>query len=216
MKLVFLGPPGAGKGTLASDASKKLELPHISTGEIFRQAVRDGTRLGQMVKTILDSGDLVPDDLTIELVKERLTKPDALGGWILDGFPRTIGQSEELEKMNPPDYVINFDIEDAKVIERLAGRRCCPECKRIYHVKTMPPVKEGICDDCGAVLMTRKDDEEEAIRNRLLAYRDQTGPLVEYYTKRKRLLTINASGTPERVFTDFIRILNPETGIPNL
>ncbi len=207
MKLVFLGPPGAGKGTLAADAAGDFAAPHISTGEIFRQAVREGTPLGLKVQAILAAGGLVSDDLTVDLVRERLSKPDAKAGWILDGFPRTIPQAEALETIDPPALVVNFDVSDEKIVTRLAGRRSCPNCKKIYHIKNMPPKRDGICDDCGSALVTRPDDAEEAVRNRLAAYRAQTAPLIGYYAGKKRLLTIDASGTPAEVYAEFKKAL---------
>ncbi|MCX7023832.1 MAG: nucleoside monophosphate kinase [Spirochaetes bacterium] len=207
MKLVFLGPPGAGKGTLAADAAVDLKLSHISTGEIFREAVRAGTPLGLKVKSILDSGGLVSDYLTVELVKERLAQPDVSGGWILDGFPRTIPQAEALEIFNPPERVVNFDVTDELIIARLAGRRTCPSCKRIYHVTNMPPKKDGVCDACGAVLVIREDDSESSVRHRLVTYRRQTAPLIGFYEVKGRVLTIDAAGSPSVVYEGFRKAL---------
>jgi adenylate kinase len=203
MKFVFLGPPGAGKGTMASDAARDFRVPHISTGELFREAVKAGSPLGLSVKAILDSGSLVPDQLTVDLVKERLARLDAATGWILDGFPRTVAQAEALGTMNPPDLVVNFDVADEAVVSRLAGRRGCPSCGKIYHIKNVPPKKEGICDACGLALVQRPDDAEAAIRHRLSTYRAQTAPLIGFYDKLKLLLTIDATGMPALVYAGF-------------
>ena len=192
MKLIFLGPPGAGKGTLAADVAALYGVPHISTGDIFRAAIREGTPLGLKVKAIIDSGQLVGDDVTIELVRERLAKEDAKGGFILDGFPRTIAQAEALAKIADIDSAVNFDIADADVISRLSGRRVCKNCGKSYHIENMKPQKEGVCDDCGAELYTRDDDKPEAIQKRLEVYREQTAPLIAYYRERGLLKDIDA------------------------
>ena len=192
MKLIFLGPPGAGKGTLAAEVAALYGIPHISTGDIFRAAIREGTPLGVKVKAIIDSGALVGDDVTIELVRERLSKEDAQGGFILDGFPRTIAQAEALAGIADIDSAVNFDISDADVISRLSGRRVCKNCGKSYHIENMKPKKEGTCDDCGGELYTRDDDREEAIKKRLEVYREQTAPLIAYYGERGRLKDIDA------------------------
>jgi adenylate kinase len=203
MNLIFLGPPGAGKGTLAAAASKELGLPHISTGEIFRAAIRDGTPLGKQVKGILDSGGLVPDGLTVGLVRERLALADAAKGWILDGFPRTVPQAEALESMAPAKAAVNFEVSDAAVVERLSGRRVCPKCSRNYHVAFQKPKSDGACDDCGTALITREDDKKEAIAHRLEVYRAQTEPLIAFYRAKGKLVDIDASGRPDGVLLLF-------------
>lgn len=200
MKFVFFGAPGAGKGTMASRAEAAFGLPHISTGEIFRAAMRAGTPLGVKVKSVIESGGLVSDDLTIELVRERLSEPDASKGWLLDGFPRTIPQAEALESICPEDYVIDLEVSDAKVVERLSGRRMCKACGRIYHVAFMPPRAEGLCDDCGAALYTRDDDRESSVRTRLENYRKQTSPLKAYYEARGVLVKVDGEGEADRVW----------------
>lgn len=200
MKFVFFGAPGAGKGTMASRASAAYGLPHISTGDIFRQAMKDGTPLGQKVKTVIESGGLVSDQLTIDLVKERLARDDAQRGWLLDGFPRTIAQAQALGSFNPEDYVIDLDVSDAKVIERLSGRRMCPTCGRIYHVTFMPPRVAGVCDDDGGILYTRPDDREESVRVRLDNYRTQTKPLADYYKARSTLVPVDGEGDADVVW----------------
>lgn len=199
MKMIFLGPPGAGKGTIADLAVSALGLSHISTGDLFRAAVKNETELGLKVKGIMASGGLVPDELTIELVRERLAQSDAAKGWILDGFPRTIPQAEALEQIAGVDKVVNFDVADAIVVRRLSGRRVCRSCGKIYHVANMPPAKEGICDVDGGELYTRDDDKEDAIKVRLETYRAQTAPLIDWYGKRGKLLTIDGVGDPKDV-----------------
>jgi adenylate kinase len=203
MNLIFLGPPGAGKGTLAAQAAGALQAPHISTGDIFRAAIKAGTELGLKVKGIIDSGGLVSDDLTVALVKERLQKPDTAKGWILDGFPRTIPQAEALEKAAKVDAVVNFDVPNPDVIERLSGRRVCRGCSRNYHVKFLPPKATGKCDDCGGELYIRDDDKEEAIKHRLEVYRAQTEPLIGFYRQRGLIKDIDARGAPEKVYAEF-------------
>lgn len=204
MKLIFLGPPGAGKGTLAALASERLAVPHISTGDLFRAAVKAGTPLGLQVKDILASGGLVPDALTIGIVKERLSGSEAGKGWILDGFPRTVAQAEALQDFAPAELVVNFDVEDAVILKRLTGRRVCRACGKIYHVVSMPPAREGVCDVCGGEVYTRSDDRDEAIRNRLVQYRSQTAPLIDWYGKSGLLVTIDGTGSPELVYARFV------------
>ncbi len=208
MNLIFLGPPGAGKGTIAALAIKTLGLPHISTGDLFRAAVKNETPLGLKVKDILASGGLVPDRITIDLVAERLCAPDAAKGWILDGFPRTIPQAEALAAIAEVDRVVNFDVADEVVIRRLAGRRVCRACGKIYHVTSMPPAREGLCDLCSGEVYTRPDDAEEAIRVRLENYRRQTAPLIEWYGSRGCLLTIDGVGSPEVVLGRFTEAMS--------
>jgi adenylate kinase len=197
MKLIFLGPPGAGKGTLAGVVSAQHGIPQISTGDMFRAAIKNETELGKKVKAILASGELVPDDVTVELVKERLTQADAAGGYILDGFPRTIPQAEALEKFQDLDAVIDFAIDDELVVKRLSGREICKSCGAIYHVTNMPSKVKGVCDKCGGPLYTRPDDSLESIKNRLDVYRKQTEPLIAFYRGKKLLRQIDSSRSPE-------------------
>ncbi len=197
MNLIFLGPPGAGKGTLAGLVSKEYGIPQISTGDIFRDAIKRETELGKKVKEIVGRGDLVPDELTVSLVRERLGQPDAGSGYILDGFPRTIPQAEALGEFQGIDAVVNFTISDAIVIERLSGREVCKNCGAIYHVKNMPSKVKGVCDRCGGPLYTRPDDTLESITNRLDVYKKQTEPLINYYRKKELLRDIDSSKSPE-------------------
>jgi adenylate kinase len=197
MKLIFLGPPGAGKGTLAGVISKEYSIPQVSTGDIFRDAIKRETELGKKVKEIVGKGDLVPDELTVSLVRERLAQPDAQKGYILDGFPRTIPQAEALATFQKLDAVVDFVIDDALVIERLSGREICKNCGAIYHVKNMPSKVKGVCDKCGGPTYTRPDDSLESIKNRLEVYREQTEPLIAYYGKKKLLRKIDSSKSPE-------------------
>jgi adenylate kinase len=197
MNLIFLGPPGAGKGTLAGLVSKDHTIPQISTGDIFRDAIKRETELGKKVKEIVGRGDLVPDELTVSLVKERLAQADAKKGYILDGFPRTIPQAEALEKFQKVDAVINFAIDDDQVIQRLTGREICKQCGAIYHVKNMPSKVKGVCDKCGGPVYTRPDDSLQSITNRLDVYRKQTEPLIQFYRGKKLLKDIDSSKSPE-------------------
>ena len=167
MNFIFLGPPGAGKGTLAAAVSALYGIPHISTGEIFRAAIKAQTPLGKKVKAIIDSGALVGDDITVELIRDRLAQSDAKNGFILDGFPRTINQAKQLEKIAKIDCAVNFDINDEAVVERLSGRRVCRKCSHNFHVVFMPPEKENTCTHCGGELYIRDDDKPEAIKRRL-------------------------------------------------
>ena len=202
MKLIFLGPPGAGKGTIASRLCSNLDIPHISTGDLFRKAIKDQTELGKKVQAIIEAGDLVPDDLTVALVKERLENPDVEKGWVLDGFPRTIQQADALSGFSSADAVINFTISDEQVIKRLAGRRLCKNCGAGYHIDTVKPEKEGICDKCGGELIIRPDDAPEAIKNRLSVYYKSTEPLIDYYRKKDLIHDIDGSGDVETVVKD--------------
>jgi adenylate kinase len=207
MKLIFLGPPGAGKGTLAGLVSKEYGIPQISTGDIFRDAIKRETELGKKVKEIVGRGDLVPDDLTVSLVRERLGQPDAAKGYILDGFPRTIPQAAALEEFQAMDAVINFSISDEIVIGRLSGREVCKSCGAIYHVKNMPSKVKGVCDNCGGTLYTRPDDTLESITNRLDVYKKQTEPLIEFYGKKKLLKDIDSSKSPEDTLVQIRKVL---------
>ena len=180
MNFIFLGPPGAGKGTLAKQVAESYKIPHISTGDIFRENIKNQTELGKKAKAIIDAGGLVSDEITIGLVKDRLSKDDTKAGYILDGFPRTIPQAEALETFAKIDAAVNFDIEDSAVVERLGGRICCKDCGQMYHVKNNPPKVSGKCDKCGGELYTRDDDKPESIKHRLEVYRESTAPLIDF------------------------------------
>ncbi len=200
MKFIFLGPPGAGKGTLSALASREFGIPHISTGDLFRKAIKDATELGKKVKAIIERGDLVPDEITVAIVEERLALEDAKNGFILDGFPRTIPQAVDLANISRIDKVINFVLPDEEIIKRLSGRRVCPKCGETFHVQFLPPKKENTCDTCGSALSTRKDDEVDSIKNRLDVYKKQTEPLINYYKGQGILLDIDASPPPGAIF----------------
>ena len=206
MKLVFLGPPGAGKGTLASEVAKYYGIPHISTGSMFRIAIKNHTPLGAKIKNIIDSGSLVDDETTAALVKERLGEADVGNGFVLDGFPRTIRQAEMLDTFCPLDAVIDFDIPDEAVIKRLSGRRLCPSCGKNFHIEFMRPQVEGVCDNCCTTLVIREDDKIEAIVKRLETYREQTFPLIEFYRNKNLLITLDAQPAPSVILENFIHL----------
>ena len=203
MKLIFLGPPGAGKGTLAAKAVDILALPHISTGAIFRSAIAAQSALGLKVKAIIDAGKLVDDETTIALVKERLSQADAQKGYILDGFPRTIPQAQALAEFSKVDKVINFDIPDTGVLERLGGRRVCRKCGFNFHAVFNRPAVEGVCDHCGGEVYIRDDDRPEAVQQRLEVYRAQTAPLIDFYRKQGILVDIDASPMVDEIVVEF-------------
>jgi adenylate kinase len=203
MKLIFLGPPGAGKGTLAAKAVDILKLPHISTGAIFRSAIAAKSPLGLKVKAIIDAGKLVDDATTIELVKERLAQADAEKGYILDGFPRTIPQAEALAEFSKVDKVVNFDIPDSSVLERLGGRRVCRKCGHNFHIIFDKPKNETVCDHCGGEVYTRDDDKPEAVQKRLEVYRAQTAPLIDFYRKKGLLVDVDAKPAVDQVVENF-------------
>ncbi|MCL2441818.1 MAG: adenylate kinase [Treponema sp.] len=207
MKLIFLGPPGAGKGTLAVRAVDILKVQQISTGSIFRAAIADGTPLGLKVKAIIDAGKLVDDETTIALVKERLAKDDVQDGYILDGFPRTIPQAEALATFSTVEKVINFDIPDEGVLERLGGRQVCRTCGFNFHAVFNKPSKEGICDKCGGEVYIRDDDKPEAVQKRLEVYRAQTAPLIDYYRNKGLLLDIDARPMVDEIVVSFKKAL---------
>ena len=198
MKLILLGAPGAGKGTQAEILCDKLNIPTISTGNILRAAVKDGTPMGLKAKSYMDAGALVPDEVIIGIVKERLAQPDCANGFILDGMPRTIAQAEALEKMGVEiDKALNILADEDLIIRRMAGRRVCAKCGASYHIKNKPSAKEGICDRCGGELVIRKDDEPATVLERLKAYHEQTEPLVAFYRERGKLVEIPDQGSIE-------------------
>lgn len=191
MKLVLLGAPGAGKGTQGDILCEKLNIPTISTGNILRAAMKAGTPLGEQVKVYMDAGQLVPDDLIIDIVLERIAQPDCVNGYILDGFPRTIPQAEALENHHVPlDLAVSLEVPDEVIVGRMSGRRSCPECGATYHVTANPPKAEGVCDHCGTQLVTRKDDAPETVLSRLATYHKTTEPLKEFYGNRGKLKLI--------------------------
>lgn len=198
MKLVLLGAPGAGKGTQAEILCEKLNIPTISTGNILRAAMKNGTPLGEQVKVYMDAGQLVPDDLIIEVVFDRISQPDCANGFILDGFPRTIPQAEALENHHVVlDWAVSLEVPDEEIVKRMSGRRTCPECGASYHVTNHPPVKEGICDHCGTQLVSRKDDEPETVLSRLKTYHVSTEPLKAFYANLGKLKLIENQSTIE-------------------
>ncbi len=206
MRLILLGPPGAGKGTQAARLVKHFEIPQISTGDILRKAVKDGTELGTLAKQYMDKGELVPDEVVIGIIRDRLMEPDCQKGYILDGFPRTIAQAEALDGMLEEmgiriDHVVNISVADEEIIKRLTGRRTCSECGAGYHILFDPPKQEGICDKCGGKLIQRDDDKEETIRARLDVYRHQTEPLIRYYEDKGLVRTIPGEGDMEEIFS---------------
>ena len=189
---IFLGPPGAGKGSLAVKVAEDYKIPHISTGDIFRANIKAQTPLGVKVKAIIDSGSLVSDELTFELVKDRLAQDDCKNGYILDGFPRTIPQAEMLEKLVSDVKVVNFEIQDEIVIRRLSTRRVCKACGANFNVLTLPPKVEGVCDKCGGELYQRDDDKQESIMHRMDVYREQTEPLINFYKNKGKITDLDA------------------------
>jgi adenylate kinase len=204
MRLVFLGPPGAGKGTQAERLSEERRIPHIATGDILRSAISRKTPVGLEAKSFMDAGKLVPDDVIIKIIRERLKEPDTKNGYILDGFPRTINQAEALSKIlsadgQAIDRVLYFDLNEDELIKRIAGRRSCPSCQNVYHTAFHPPRQEGVCDHCGKSLFQRKDDAPETVKERLAVYKRETAPLISHYQKQGRLSTIDAGGTMEEV-----------------
>lgn len=195
MKIILLGAPGSGKGTQAEFISKEYKLSAISTGNIIREALKSGSELGIRAKSFMDKGDLVPDEIVIEIIKERLAKKDCENGYILDGFPRTIPQAEALDKMGIEiDKVVDIEVSDENILNRISGRRVCEDCGASYHIKDRKPLKEGICDSCNGTLVQRKDDQIETVKSRLTVYHEQTEPLKEYYAKQNKLIIIDGNG----------------------
>ena len=205
MKLIMLGAPGAGKGTQAARVAAELKVPHISTGDIFRSNIKNGTELGKKAKAYIDAGNLVPDELTCDLVADRIAQEDCKNGFILDGFPRTIPQAEALDKVltskgEKVDYAVNIDVPDSAIVARMSGRRACVSCGATYHIEFNPPKQEGICDVCGAKLILREDDKPETVQNRLSVYHEQTQPLIDYYDKQGALVTVDGTLPMDDVF----------------
>ncbi len=207
MNIVLMGPPGAGKGTQAEVMARNLIVPHISTGDIFRANIKAGTELGKLANQYISKGDLVPDEVTMAMIKDRLAEDDCVNGFILDGLPRTIGQADALEEIlneqgKKLDKVVNIDVPIEKLIERLSGRRVCRNCSQTYHLVNNPPTEAGRCDECGGELYQRADDSEETIKNRLDVYLAQSSPLIEYYDKKGLLLSVNGDQSINNVLTE--------------
>ncbi|MCQ2544332.1 MAG: adenylate kinase [Lachnospiraceae bacterium] len=212
MKIVMLGAPGAGKGTQAKMIADKYSIPHISTGDIFRANIKEGTALGLEAKSYMDQGKLVPDELTVKILLDRVAKDDCANGYVLDGFPRTIPQAEVLKdalaKLNDKiDYAVNVDVPDENIVKRMSGRRACVTCGATYHIEHVPPKTEGVCDRCGAALILRDDDKPETVLNRLKIYHDQTQPLIDFYTNEGILKTVDGTVDVKVVFENIISIL---------
>ncbi|HLY34097.1 MAG TPA: adenylate kinase [Jatrophihabitantaceae bacterium] len=214
MRLVLVGPPGAGKGTQAEFISEFFAIPKISTGDIFRANVAGGTKLGQLAKKFMDAGDLVPDEVTNAMVRDRLAQPDAVDGFLLDGFPRNVQQAHELDDMldeigSKLSVVLDLDVDHDEVVRRLSGRRTCKKCGHVWHVEYDPPSTVGICDKCGGELYQRDDDRPETVRHRLEVYAQQTEPLISFYLERSQLVAIDALGHVEDVTDRAIAALSP-------
>jgi len=209
VRLILLGAPGAGKGTQAAQISKRLGIPTISTGNILRQAIKDGTDVGLQVKSLMDAGKFAPDDLIMQILSERLAQSDCQQGYILDGVPRTLAQAEALTKAGIEfDHVVSLEVADKDIEERMAGRRACPGCGATYHIETLPPKQEGICDECGGPLYQRKDDNRETLEKRLESYRIETEPVLEHYRKLNLVHDVNASQSIEKVWFDIERVID--------
>ncbi|MBB5356473.1 adenylate kinase [Anoxybacillus mongoliensis] len=212
MNLVLMGLPGAGKGTQAEKIVEKYKIPHISTGDMFRAAIKEGTELGLQAKSYMDRGDLVPDEVTIGIVRERLSKDDCQNGFLLDGFPRTVAQAEALETLlqqldRSIDYVINIEVDKSILMERLTGRRICKECGATYHLVFNPPAQAGVCDKCGGELYQRADDNEATVANRLEVNMKQAQPLLDFYAAKGYLRNINGQQHIDQVFADICELL---------
>ncbi len=212
MKIIMLGAPGAGKGTQAEMIADKYGVPHVSTGDIFRANIKEGTELGKEAKSYMDQGLLVPDELTVKILLDRVAKEDCMNGYVLDGFPRTIPQAEVLEKAlaelgDNIDYAIDVDVPDENIVNRMSGRRACTECGATYHIVHIPPKTEGVCDKCGKELVLRDDDKPETVGRRLSVYHEQTQPLIDFYSKKGILKTIDGTADMRDVFAAIIQIL---------
>lgn len=208
MKLVIFGPPSAGKGTQAQKLSEKYGIPQIATGDLLREHVAKKTPIGIKVKEILDAGKLGPDDLIVQIIKDRVSQPDCKNGYLLDGFPRTMNQAKELEKMTDIDLVLNIVVDHKALVERAVGRRICPKCAAVYHVMANPPKKTGVCDKCGSSLIQRDDDKEETVQRRLKVYQDQTAPLIEHFKSKGKLVDIDGSRGIDGVFDQMVKAVD--------
>jgi adenylate kinase len=212
MKIIMLGAPGAGKGTQAKMIADKYGIPHVSTGDIFRANLKEGTELGLKAKEYMDKGELVPDELTVSILLDRVAKDDCKNGYVLDGFPRTIPQAEVLEKEldklgDKIDLAIDVEVPDENIIKRMGGRRACVKCGATYHIEHVPPKKEGICDTCGSELILRDDDKPETVSNRLSVYHAQTQPLIDFYSERGVLKEVDGTKDMMDVFADIVSII---------
>ena len=212
MRLIMLGAPGAGKGTQAAKVAESLHIPHISTGDIFRANIKNGTELGKKAKAFMDAGKLVPDELTCDLVADRLAQSDCSEGFILDGFPRTIPQAEALEEVlkklgTKIDYAVNIDVPDEAIVSRMSGRRACVGCGATYHIVYNPPRTENVCDVCGQTLILRDDDKPETVQTRLKVYHDQTQPLIDFYSGKGALVTVDGTMGLEDVFKAILKAI---------
>ncbi len=213
MKIIMLGAPGAGKGTQAKMIAEKYSIPHISTGDIFRANIKNGTQLGMEAKKYMDQGLLVPDELTVKILLDRVAKEDCAGGYVLDGFPRTIPQAQVLDNAlkeidDKIDFAINVDVPDENIVRRMGGRRACLSCGATYHIEHIPPKKEGVCDACGKELVLRDDDKPETVKNRLDVYHQQTQPLIDFYEKKGILRTVDGTVDMKDVFAAITGILD--------
>ena len=212
MKIIMLGAPGAGKGTQAKKIASKYNIPHISTGDIFRANIKNNTELGQKAKVYMDKGEYVPDELVVELIMDRFKEADCKNGYVLDGFPRTIPQAEALDKAlsangEQIDFAINVFVPDENIIKRMSGRRACVGCGATYHIQYNPTKEEGVCDVCGEGLILREDDKPEIVQNRLTVYHEKTQPLIDYYTSKDILVEVDGTKDMEEVFSDIVNVL---------
>jgi adenylate kinase len=213
MRLIFLGAPGVGKGTQAQRLAAQEGIPQVSTGEILRDSVKQGTPLGRQAKEYMDAGKLVPDEVVIGIVRDKVAAPECAGGYILDGFPRTVAQAEALDRMllerggGGIEHVVSFDVPNAEIVRRLSGRRSCPSCQTVYHVEHDPPKRAGLCNKCGGALVQRADDKPETVEARLRVYDEQTSPLVDYYQKRGLLRRVDATVSIGRVYERLLAVV---------
>ena len=212
MKIIMLGAPGAGKGTQAKKIAEKYAIPHISTGDIFRANIKNGTELGKKAKTYMDQGLLVPDELVVDLVVDRVNQDDCANGYVLDGFPRTIPQAEALDEAlaalgQTVDYAINVEVPDENIVNRMSGRRACVDCGATYHLVYIPTKVENVCDNCGGGLILREDDKPETVQKRLNVYHEQTQPLIDYYTDKKILVEVDGTVDINDVFAAIVKVL---------
>lgn len=212
MKIIMLGAPGAGKGTQAIQIAEKYKIPHVSTGDLFRSNISQKTELGMEAKGYMDAGKLVPDELTVRMLLDRVAQDDCKNGYVLDGFPRNIAQAEVLEKEvsklgDKIDFAIDIEVPDENIVKRMSGRRACLKCGNTYHIEHVPPKKEGICDNCGSELVLRADDAPETVLKRLSVYHEQTQPLIDFYKKENILVTIDGTQDMNKVFADVVKVL---------